>query len=115
MGDLDANGINQFLIENEASIERVDLDTIKNEFIDQKYGPSYTVDETEAQNFPWYESANTMHDKLLQLTKHLSAIVKRERRLQQLSERVLKLDTIRNRATHEIFGSMSSPTMQKTK
>merc|ERR1711972_97929 len=106
---------NQFLIENEASIERVDLDTIKNEFIDQKYGPSYTVDETEAQNFPWYDVAKTMHDKMFELTKHLSAIVKRERRLQQLSERVVKLDTIRNLATHEIFGNVSSATMQKTK
>merc|ERR1711972_1143686 len=115
LADLDSNGVNQFLIENEASIERVDLETIKTEFIDQKYQPSYTVDENEAQMFPWYLNAKKMQNHLNNILSHLSDISKQQRRLEQVSARVMQLDHIRSTFSGAITGSVNEPEMAKTK
>merc|ERR1711879_527283 len=88
LADLDSNGVNQYLIDMESSIERVDLDTIKNEFIDVFYAPSYSLDDREAQSFDWYEQATQMSAQLKSLIKIQAVISKHVRRLNVVSERV---------------------------
>merc|ERR1712061_243700 len=56
-----------------------------------------------------------MHTNTKKLTKHLSAVTKRERRLQKLSERVATLDAIRSKTSFEITDSLTSPNMRKTR
>jgi len=89
LGDLNANGVNQYLIENEASIERVDLDTVRTDFLEIYYKPSYTLDEPKAKDAEWYDSAKELKGNINAIAKIRAKLAKLEKRLQKTTQEVI--------------------------
>jgi len=103
LGDLNANGVNQYLIENEASIERVDLDTVKTEFLDIYYAPSYTLDEPKAKDYEWYDTAIDLRGKINMIAKIRAKLSKIEKRLRKTTSIVVSKNNLqRNENTKEL-------------